>query len=359
MRVKGFLRVVMAVFWACFLFAGGAYSGENGECQCPAFSSFYCKSLHFTGKGMRYWYEAPDGFMKLTGIPYDKLSCNHCHATSCDKCHGVEKNGKMAFSIAKTKKTATCYACHLRGKVSAQFDEKAGFKDVHMAKGMTCTNCHHANDVHGNGTSYYSMRDKGAVEAKCTNCHKPGQNFNAKLRAHRVHRGKLGCEACHVKATMTCYNCHFIEGHKKTAFFPVKTWTMLVNYNNKVTVGGAMTLVWKGKKFIAYAPRFTHSIMAKGRDCADCHGNKAMQLIKSGKKVPVMDFKDGKVIPWKGVVPLAPQKIYFAFMEKDKNGKWYKLPDNTPIQVQFADYARPLTKKQLKRLMMPFGRRRQ
>ena len=32
--------------------------------------SFYHKSLHATGEGMRYWYEKEDGFMQITGIPY-------------------------------------------------------------------------------------------------------------------------------------------------------------------------------------------------------------------------------------------------------------------------------------------------
>ncbi|RLB26173.1 MAG: hypothetical protein DRG71_02810 [Deltaproteobacteria bacterium] len=350
-------RITVIILMICaFLLLGTANAEEPNV--CPNFSSFYCKSLHFTAAGMRYWYEAPDGFMKLTNIPYDKLGCKHCHATSCDKCHGVEKNGKMSFSVEKTKDTNTCYTCHLRGKVSAMFDEKAGFEDVHKAAGMTCTDCHGGSDVHGKGISYDSMRSEGAVSADCTSCHKPGEDFDAESKPHTVHKKKVSCEACHVRSTMTCYNCHFIEGHKKTAFFPVKTWTMLVNFRDKVTVGGVMGLVWKGKKFIAYVPRFTHSIDAKGRSCDDCHANKAMKLIKDGKKVPVMKFENGKVIPWQGVIPLAPDKLYFSFMEKDKNGNWYKLPDNTPVEVQFADYARPLTEKQLKNLMVSHGKKK-
>jgi len=29
----------------------------------------FSSSLHHTGEGMRYWYEAKDGFMAITGIP--------------------------------------------------------------------------------------------------------------------------------------------------------------------------------------------------------------------------------------------------------------------------------------------------
>ncbi len=39
----------------------------------------YYSSLHYTGEGMRYWYEKDDGFMSITGIPYKELDCSKCH----------------------------------------------------------------------------------------------------------------------------------------------------------------------------------------------------------------------------------------------------------------------------------------
>ena len=49
--------------------------------------SFYSKSLHYTGEGMRYWYEEQGGFMEITNIPYSQLDCKNCHVQSCDLCH--------------------------------------------------------------------------------------------------------------------------------------------------------------------------------------------------------------------------------------------------------------------------------
>ncbi|RZB33496.1 MAG: hypothetical protein SRB1_01123 [Desulfobacteraceae bacterium Eth-SRB1] len=69
-----------------------------------------------------------------------------------------------------------------------------------------------------------------------------------------------------------------------------------------------MTLVYQNKKFIAYCPYFT-----QGRSCKQCHQNKAVREIAKGNKVTVVDFKDGKVVPWKGVVPVVPDKLRWVY----------------------------------------------
>jgi len=115
-----------------------------------------------------------------------------------------------------------------------------------------------------------------------------------------------------------------------------------------------MSLVYKGKKFIAYVPYFTHSVMPKGRNCVDCHNNKAIQLIKAGKKVPVVSFKNGKIVPWKGVVPVVPHRLQWVYLDKQGN-KWVPLKSDEKEWIQFANYGKPLTEKQLKRMSMPFG----
>ena len=45
----------------------------------PSLTSFFTKSLHYTGEGMRRWYEEEGGFMEITKIPYDELNCKKCH----------------------------------------------------------------------------------------------------------------------------------------------------------------------------------------------------------------------------------------------------------------------------------------
>ena len=84
--------------------------------------------------------------------------------------------------------TNSCYACHPGVKTQC-------FRDIHAAKGMTCTSCH---------TSMVAVADPNrrpwVDEPKCGDCHKrtgfqfeePGKLF----RDSRGHRG-VKCESCH------------------------------------------------------------------------------------------------------------------------------------------------------------------
>jgi hypothetical protein len=148
---------------------------------------------------------------------------------------------------------------------------------------------------------------------------------------------------------MACYNCHFDNflktQKKKGNFVPMKDWLLLINYEGKVTSGSAMTLVYKNKKFIAYVPYFTHSVSSEGRGCDECHLNQAISKMAKGEKVPVVDFKEGKVVPWKGVVPLVRGKLEWVFLNRTKNG-WKPVPGREDPLVQFAAYGTPLTEEQ-------------
>jgi hypothetical protein len=97
---------------------------------------------------------------------------------------------------------------------------------------------------------------------------------------------------------------------------------LLINYEGKVTSGSAMTLVYQNKKFIAYVSYYTHSVAAEGRDCDDCHQNKAVLKIQNGEKVPVVSFKNGKIEAWKGVVPVMKGKLDWAFLNRTKSLQW-------------------------------------
>ena len=361
--MKNILIFVLVLVLGIFGLSSASEKVSKPAPLCPNFSSFYCNSLHFTGNGMRYWYEKEDGFMKFTSIPYNQLSCKKCHVTSCDKCHAVERDGKKYFSVGRAKNTKTCLRCHGREKLTFALDKKKAFKDLHISAGMGCMDCHSATDVMGDGTFYESMRQKGAVSADCMNCHREGGEapvFNKKLRPHKVHHGKLDCSACHVSSSVSCYNCHLGEvirtKKKKGNFIPMKSWVLLINYEGKVCSGTVMSLVYKGKKFIAYAPFFTHSVMSKGRSCSECHANSAVRLIKKGKKVPVVRYENGKIISWDGIVPCVPDKLNWAFLDKQQN-KWVLMKEGKEA-IQFAAYGKPINKKQLKKLMMPFGKKK-
>jgi hypothetical protein len=177
--------------------------------------------------------------------------------------------------------------------------------------------------------------------------------FDAETVSHKVHGGKLDCAACHVRNTMACYNCHFDTflktGSKKDNYVPMKDWLLLINYDGKVTSGSAMTLVYQNEKFIAYIPYYTHSVAAEGRTCDECHRNEAVNRILQGKKVPVVSFQNGKVIPWKGAVPVMKEKLDWVFLNKIGEG-WEPVPSTEDPKVQFAAYGTPLTPNQFQKL---------
>ena len=313
---------------------------------------FFSKSLHYTGEGMRYWYEKEGGFMDMTQIPYDQLDCKNCHVQSCDPCHAQKVGETSFFTVVKAYKTETCLACHSREGLTFKVGREKGTLDVHVDKGMVCANCHKGEDVHGNGTSYHSMRDAQAVKVSCMTCH----TVNQDISAHTVHGDQLDCSACHVDNTTTCMNCHFDNfletGKRKGNFFPMQTFMLLINYNGKVTSGTAMSMVYKGEKFILYSPYFTHAIQAKGKTCDECHANSAMKLIEEGKSVPMMVFKDNKVVPWKGVVPTIPDKLEWAFLDKD-GGQWVEIQKDAATKIQLVGYGTPLTEEQIEKLSLP------
>jgi hypothetical protein len=325
---------------------------QADEKKEPCFYS----SLHHTGEGMRYWYEENGGFMDIAGIPYKELDCGNCHVKSCDPCHAGMDGEVCTYSLKKAKDKATCLTCHSREKVTFAINEKKGNLDIHVASGMVCSDCHEAIDVHGDGTAYKTMRDEGAVKAKCTNCHEfDEENLS---RPHKVHKGKLDCAACHVANTTTCLNCHFTKfletGTRAGNFIPPsQDWMLLVNYNGKVTSGNVQTLIHEGKPFIAYAPYYTHAVQKEARGCTDCHANDAINLITEGKSVPMATFKGGKVESWSGVVPLVPDQLEWVFLDRDGE-TWVPITFTGKVKIQLACYATPLTEDQVKKMAMPF-----
>ena len=323
------------------------------ESKQPCLTSFFTKSLHYTGEGMRRWYEEEGGFMEITKIPYDQLNCKKCHVRSCDQCHAKKKKAKLVFSPKKARDINTCLPCHGREGLTFRFDGERDHLDVHLSAGMVCADCHWRYDVHGDGRFRPSMRDPKGVRASCQTCHvkqqKESPEFDPDTVSHQVHGDKLDCAACHVRTTMACYNCHFDRfletGTKKGNFVSMKDWLLLINYEGKVTSGSAMTLVYKNKKFIAYVPYFTHSVSSEGRPCNDCHLNQAVIKMQKGEKVPVVDFKKGKIVTWKGVVPVVQGKLEWAFLNKTEKG-WQPVPSKEDPLVQFAAYGTPLTEEQ-------------
>lgn len=361
MRKKRLLSGLLCMLWLILVLFNGGYLHAEEACM----QSFYQKSLHFTGEGMRYWYEAENGFMAITKIPYDNLGCKSCHVKSCDQCHAyTNEKGVMEFSIVRSRGVDKCFTCHERGKLVAEYTKKSTERDVHTAAGMTCIDCHREDDIHGDGIKRMSMRDRGAVNASCEGCH-VGENasapkFDIEITAHKKHgKGtKIHCNACHVRWSMTCYNCHFSEymktKSKKGNFIPTNAWFMLLNYQNKVTAGTAMVLVNNKQAFVSYTPYFTHNIMKEGRPCQECHGNEAMELVKADKKIPLVTVEKEKIKFWEGVIPVAEGLLQWKFLDK-KDGNWVSLDLEKPTIERYSLYAEPLKSKQLNLMRLRFN----
>jgi len=333
----------------CVLFVASFVWIESVGGQDECFS----KSLHATGEGMRYWYEEEGGLMTITGIPYADLDCSKCHIKSCEQCHleQDEGAGTCALTNEKARNTETCLVCHGREKLTYKMCETTGTLDVH---GRSCSDCHSAAEMHGDGKSYSSMRDPAAPRVACTDCH---AETMGESRAHTVHKEKLDCAACHVSATTACMNCHmdtFLEtGSRKGTFFPMQDWLLLINYDGKITSATAMTIVYEDKKFVCYGPYFTHAVQGEGKQCTDCHGTEAVKMIKAGESVPMMKYEDGAVVSWKGVVPVVDGQLDWVYLNK-KGDAWEPVANDDPATVQYVAYGTPLTEEQIKKMAMPF-----
>ncbi len=335
--------IAAAAVLAAVLAAGPAASQEITECA-------YLQSLHYTARGMQYWYEAQQGGLEtLTGVPYDNLKCKGCHNGGCDICHKEETTQKECKSFAYTKAAATkmsmCLNCHAREKSMIGIDHKAQQDDVHIAQGMVCTDCHSNREMHGDGTPYVSMKQPGAMDTQCENCHdeiKPTE-------AHTVHNDRLDCKACHVRHVVSCANCHFDHmaktGERKAR--PVYDWVFLMNYEDKVTSATMQNfLVGKNKTFLMFAPHMSHSIMKKGRDCESCHATETVLQVQKGA-LKLTWTEGDKLMNLKGVIPVVDGVDYDCAYDDLVDGKWVPVKDPLKPPVQYVGYGTPLSKEQL------------
>jgi hypothetical protein len=313
---------------------------------------FYLKSLHYTARGMEYWYSKENGGIEtLTNIPYSNLSCGKCHYKSCDTCHKTSEKDKSFYSAKAATNQDTCLKCHARETFVMNINEKSNQQDVHFAKNMKCKDCHTARDIHGDGIEYNSMKQTGAIDAKCENCHKT----LPQTTSHKIHGDKLDCKACHERQVATCYNCHMdieIKEGKRVAI-PVSGWLFLMNHEGKVTSANMQNFVVNGNKtFIVFAPQHSHSIMKEGRKCKDCHDTEVLKEIQKGTlKLTWLDEK-GNLKNIKGVIPVVEGVKYEGVYFDYKNGEW--IPINNPEKplMQYAGYGKPLTKEQLNKMKL-------
>lgn len=314
--------------------------------------SFYEKSLHYTNRGLEYWYSKENGGLeRIIGIPFSEINCGKCHVRTCDTCHVKEVNGKPVYSVDAAKAEKTCEKCHdIESQAFARKNPGNKTADVHFARGMKCMDCHSVREIHGDGTSYDSIHSAGVLDTSCEKCH----TDLSKCPSNAVHNGKVDCSACHVREMPSCYNCHFDTRIKegKSVSIPLKNMLFLVNHGGKVTVASLHTFVYQNKTMIVFAPSFPHSIMKEGRKCRDCHATPVLQEIKTGVLKPVF-WENGALKNANGIIPVAEGlKWDFVFLNYI-NGRWVPLEKPAEPLLNYSGYCKPITKEQLAKLAKP------
>jgi len=191
-----------------------------GTCHA-GIAKTYTLSLHYTNAGMRNGVSARfDAAEKKTfDTKVFEQSCRSCHA-SCGDCHvkspvisGVNSGLMANHAFVRKDEAKTCALCH-GGRVYPEFTgDYGGSPDVHYRNGMSCLDCHEADQMHGNGVAY---ADRRSVENKpsCAACHPPGSEESDDAKsAHADHGDRVSCSACHTATGYRqCSSCHLGEG---------------------------------------------------------------------------------------------------------------------------------------------------
>jgi hypothetical protein len=324
-------------------------SGRAQNTAPTADNSAYQSSLHYTSRGLQFWYAKENGGLeRITNIPFSQLSCNHCHVNSCDTCHAQQVNGKTIYSTATAKSEAACEHCHDDdNQKAARLHPDSPDVDVHFARGMKCMDCHTAREVHGDGVLYDSLQSSGAMDARCQNCH----HDLSRCPSSQVHHGKLDCSACHVRQRPSCINCHIDTkiAAGKSVSLPLPDTLFLVNRNGVVTTGAMHTFVYQNKTMIVFAPAFAHSIMKQGRKCGECHGTEAVRDLQKGSfRLAVWDKTQLKTRG--GILPAVDGYNWNLPFLNYEHGQWVPAEKAAPPVINYSGYAKPITQEQLEKL---------
>jgi len=120
-----------------------------------------------------------------------------------------DKDNKVFFDIAATPQDRQCYYCHSNHDTRvSEYEEWTRDEDVHLASGMTCTDCHR------NGLDHWIARGNEdahgtAKTLSCKGCHlldddetiPQAGRLGAPMPRHAgippIHFEKMNCTACH------------------------------------------------------------------------------------------------------------------------------------------------------------------
>jgi hypothetical protein len=337
---------------------GGGETRSNASPTVTAngfpWDEWYPTSLHATGQGFQTFYSAANGGLEqFAGVPYSELACKNCHEPSltggCASCHGTPNPGPGAQVDDGVAEGQPCGRCHSR----QASEVAAGFSDVHRDAGMTCMDCHTLEDVMGDGHSYSSLLEDGAVHTKCENCH----TTLVGNRYHDWHAAAVDCSVCHMQGMITCYNCHYqsaLPEGESQLLKQVTGWIFLVNRGGKVHPANVHSLIYEGKKLLIMAPGYGHSIVRSAvSGCDDCHGNAHILDLDDDSLLVVAGYDDvGSVNTVEGFVPVPfnyETALIFDFLVYDAGTESWSLLSRGQDATQLL-FAEPLSDEQLGKL---------
>jgi hypothetical protein len=283
-----------------------------GSCH-PEIAQGAAASLHYTIAPLRAAFAARMDnacpAAQETASTAAETHCGACHA-SCGQCHVSRPDYVAGGLLSKHhfKKTppmeSTCAGCH-GGRVSGEFTgaREKSEADIHFEdEEMTCMACHKAEEMHaaaGAGTTRHTL----AHRPDCIKCHPEADAENASNPAHRLHRGRLACQVCHVQAYKNCSSCHVGRDKDGLPFFKCRKTevTFKIGLNPKPDESHPQTFVvvrhppadpemldhyrkgvlnafdkvptWKRA-----APHNIRRQTEQNRECNNCHGNAALFL---------------------------------------------------------------------------------
>jgi hypothetical protein len=132
-----------------------------------------------------------------------------------------DENGNVTVHIAPSPRNETCLNCHAKPDWKKRGASFSAHTDVHMAKGLTCVDCHtsgsrasdpkiRGKEVHqfgkGDDPSGWVRNDLDNTVRTCESCHTDG-TMGAPIAKHSwlppLHLDKIACATCHIPRRYT------------------------------------------------------------------------------------------------------------------------------------------------------------
>jgi len=260
---------------------------EGCEGCHPDIAANFATSLHYNAYGMKGEYErgAAGHYGIDMDVFYEEANCASCHATTCTKCHqgyiAAMGHGEETVEITMD----TCDPCHFKKQTSTFIGDmpmhtsKGPHADIHYEKGLICTDCHSAEEMHGDGTIYDSQMQ--AVTTACEDCHRTAgtvvkemnvTQYSLEISTHEIHDGTLGCAACHAGWTTTCVDCH-LDTRKAAGGIVTDEFYLAVASDGMIKPFLKMSTSYGNETHTGYGEWMPHTITADAKDCAFCHEN--------------------------------------------------------------------------------------